>query len=80
MESARFGLPLHGSIAHASISYLKDRGEQYKGVALGRGEGYVLLLAIIGRVFIFFTILMYVFTQLLAFECFFARLEMFKKF
>ena len=78
MESARFGLPLHGSIAHASISYLKDRGQQYKGVALGRGEGYFLLLAI-GRVFIFLTILMYVFTQLLAFECFFARLEMFKK-
>ena len=76
MESARFGLPLHGSIAHASI--LKDRGQQYKGVALGRGEGYFLLLAI-GRVFIFLTILMYVFTQLLAFECFFARLEMFKK-
>ena len=68
MESARFGFPLHGSIAHASISYLKERDEQFKGVALGRGEGYVLLLAI-GRVFIFLTILMYVFTQLNMLEC-----------
>ena len=41
---------------------------KYKGVTLGRGEGYILPLAP-ARFFIFLTILMYVFTQLNMLEC-----------